>query len=448
MDADMGEKFRELDTKPQWVLVDGVPHEVSDYAHLPNAQRPDAHCPVCQELVTLKLGKVRIHHYAHRTEVVCPANIPETALHLNIKLHIADQLRRRLSLIIAQPCDGAYRCKNTNRVPWLSGWDEVEVEYRFDNYRPDIALLKDGNVLGAIEVLVSHAMSEEKERYFAKHQVSWVEVTGKECLYVGNTKWMAEMPLPSSRLHPESTKWVCEECEKRRTEEEIWHKEMERRRRYHELNHTDIHATKMVDVYFPSGKKFREVFYIKIEVVDGVRRKAWLEKEGFKQLGLPVEANPLTKSDILKLNTIVAAYLAEKIERAGAQVDRVAGWQRWVKGQRPHPRDTARYPFKFEWDSASKEWREPSAIVPHLPGWDSHSDQSHRQRMAMKRAAPKAVCARFEGSPAREHKWGAGIPWGDGTLRSFCHLCGRDKIIDSQGNIVKQPSQSCPGKRF
>jgi hypothetical protein len=107
------------------------------------------------------------------------------------------------------------------------------------------------------------------------------------------------------------------------------------------------------------GKKFREVFYIKIEVIDGVRRKAWLEREGFKRLSLPVEANPLTKSDIQKLNTIVSVYLTEKIEKAGAQVDTVVGWQRWIKGQKPYPKDTDRYPFKFEWDSVSKKWHEP-----------------------------------------------------------------------------------------
>ena len=49
-----------------WVIVDGRPRHVSDFAGLAPRRRPAAFCHTCGERLVLKLGDVRRHHAAHR----------------------------------------------------------------------------------------------------------------------------------------------------------------------------------------------------------------------------------------------------------------------------------------------------------------------------------------------------------------------------------------------
>src|SRR5881275_2385460 len=92
-----------------WVLVDGVPRHVSEFAALPPRRRPDAICPQCGRHLILKLGTVRRHHAAHEAGWRCPATRAETALHIDCKLALAFALRSAPTpvLRIRRRCGGA-----------------------------------------------------------------------------------------------------------------------------------------------------------------------------------------------------------------------------------------------------------------------------------------------------------------------------------------------------
>lgn len=76
----------------------------------------DYFCPECGQEVVLKQGKIKIAHYAHKTESTCSYQVKETELHLRIKKDIYDDLSKR---------PDCYRC---------------ELERRLDGVRPDISL--------------------------------------------------------------------------------------------------------------------------------------------------------------------------------------------------------------------------------------------------------------------------------------------------------------------
>ncbi|MCP4363599.1 MAG: hypothetical protein GY796_36835, partial [Chloroflexi bacterium] len=122
--------------------------------------------------ITLKLGQEREHHYAHRPGTLCPTTRPETALHLNCKLYLAEQLRQVRAVNTLETCS---ICEEKQRTHgWIARWDEVIVEYTQadgSNYRPDIALMRDGIIIGAIEVFVTHAVEDEKIKWYIANKI-------------------------------------------------------------------------------------------------------------------------------------------------------------------------------------------------------------------------------------------------------------------------------------
>ena len=89
------------------------------------------------------------------------------------------------------------------------------MEYTISNRRPDIALLDGGNVIAAIEVFVTHRVSEVKAEHLASLGIPWMEVRASETLYSGETPWDSNNPLPGIRLHPNPVDWKCEACQQR-----------------------------------------------------------------------------------------------------------------------------------------------------------------------------------------------------------------------------------------
>jgi hypothetical protein len=145
-----------------WVIVDGLPRHVSEFATLKVRQRPPAFCHVCGEGLILKLGAVRRHHAAHRAGATCPATRPETALHSDCKLALAAALLAAASptasLTFRVTCSGDEHtsCERTLLRQWTGGWDEVRIERRVDAAsQPDITLLRAGVVIGVLEVVVN-----------------------------------------------------------------------------------------------------------------------------------------------------------------------------------------------------------------------------------------------------------------------------------------------------
>jgi competence CoiA-like predicted nuclease len=330
--------------EPKWVLVDQILCNVSDFAHLSPQKRPETICPVCQRPVILKLGSILVHHYAHQPDSICTASQPETALHLNTKFHIYSQLLHARAIYIGQNCEGCNRREKKHL--WLEGWDSVEVEYRVDSFRPDIALLSKGRVIGAIEVYLSHAVTDEKIQYFDSENIAWLEVSAQEAVYEGSDAWTPEKPLAIYRSRPALEPWTCGKCQAAAEKQQ-------KQKEYKRSNYEEIHAAKMVDFYYKSGKKFREVYYVMKKVEDNEWTKAWVKTE--RNQVLASETAPITQDSLRNLNNAVRRSIVKRQEM-GALVDEVVKWNPWVYGKRFVARDTERYPFRYVWDERQKTW--------------------------------------------------------------------------------------------
>ena len=330
---------------PQWVLVDQQLCHVSSFTHLSPEQRPNALCPTCQRPVILKLGTVYVHHYAHHPSDVCSASEPETALHLNTKYHIYQQLKQSQSVFIEDKC--VKRCGANRFRTWLEQWDDVELEYSWDSYRPDIAILSNGQVVGAIEVVVTHPVDAQKADFYSRNGVTWLEILGDESIYEGNDSWTPAAPLPYNHCHPRIGAWVCPSCRE-------YEQRQQQRREYERNNYEEIYCAKMVDFYFRSGKKYREVYYVMKKVSNGEWAKAWIKNEKNKVIATVHGA--ITKESLQALNQGLSQDIA-KTERQGAIVDRFMEWRLWVQGQRFIARDIDRFPFRYFWDEQKRQWK-------------------------------------------------------------------------------------------
>jgi hypothetical protein len=189
---------------------------VTRYAHLPPPARPPAHCPVCLERVSMKLGGLMRHHYAHRPGSTCAASTGEGALHLAAKLHLADRLARATAIEVEHRCAGAATdrasggCSAVEREIWSVRWDEVSIEHDLSGVRADILLLAKGAPAAAIEVRVSNPVDAERAARYARLSLSWLEVPAGEVVGSGDG-WSPEMPLPlsaSSRFAVQG--WRCQ----------------------------------------------------------------------------------------------------------------------------------------------------------------------------------------------------------------------------------------------
>lgn len=258
----------------QWVMLDGQPRHVADFAGIPVRQRPRVTCPACERDLVLKLGSQVAHHAAHARESDCALRNPESAIHLNTKLHMAAQLRKGGAILVERQCRArADRdCEARQVGVWLQSWDQVEVEYQVETRRPDLVLLRDGERLGAIEVFVSNPVSAEKRRDLSNAGVDWIEIVGSAEFY-GSHGWTPASPLSAvdaARL------WECEPCKALQAEfvsiEKQRREELSRIRRTSESLASHImgmlhgvqqegfvaKAFRIVDVYHANGKQYRE----------------------------------------------------------------------------------------------------------------------------------------------------------------------------------------------
>lgn len=339
---------------PKWVLVDGVARNVTDFAGIEPKRRPSALCPLCQTSVILKLGNERIHHYAHLSEVVCSATQPETAIHLNAKYYLYSQLQQASSITLNNFCAG--QCGAKRQIVWLQEWDEVIVEHSLGSYRPDITLFINKKPIGALEILVTHKVSEQKASFFQENGIPGLEIKVDEQFYEGNSKWTQEKPLPYYRQFPTAEKWVCDNCLEKRKRLQEQSQFRQERLQHQQKNFERIVETKLSDLYFKSGKKYREMFFLMEQLVDGKRVKVWVKTQ--KEI-IAIENSPVTDKSLEKLRQAVAQRL-DSHRRNGAIVDNYINWQPWVAGKKYVARDTHRHPFRYSWDEEQKKWVKPS----------------------------------------------------------------------------------------
>ena len=265
-----------------WVLVDGRPRRVSDFAALPPRRRPRPSCPLCGRRLTLKLGRVRRHHAAHAPNDLCAATAPETALHIDTKLYLAAQLDSAAAsdrtLVIRQRCEGTplEACDSVRDASWVENWDEVVVEagVRAEaRLRPDILLRRNGAPIAALEVLVSHRVPDEKAAALDSADVPWIEIRAAASLLEGDTAWRANRALPVERVGRggASRTWRCDE-------------HVRRSRR--------LRGARVVDIYQPAGVHYRSIYRVDEHTVEDAVIALVLSRGGRELASHPCDETP------------------------------------------------------------------------------------------------------------------------------------------------------------
>jgi competence CoiA-like predicted nuclease len=325
--------------------VHGALRSVSEFSSIAPKERPIAICPICDRQVIMKLGDIRVHHYAHYPNDVCTSVRPETALHLNTKFYIYDQLKSASRIYFDQKCSG--NCGKTKRYAWLWDWDYVKVEISLGSMRPDISIIKNDRIVGAIEVLVTHSVDDRKANEFREQGIRWVEVEASESLYEGKGKWTPECHFPNSHYHPAPKAWICEKC--------MIERERRRKKQEYEMHNYDrIHSAKMIDYYFPSGKKLRTAYYIMERIRNDVVSAVYLKTDR-NEIMLLMKSP--TNDEVI--NAMHEAVKKEKKQckiKTGAVVDDFMEWRNWVPGKRFVARDIFNFPFRCTWDEKTKKW--------------------------------------------------------------------------------------------
>ncbi len=405
------------DVALSWVIVDGAARRVSEFAHIPVRRRPQARCPECDRPLTLKLGDVRRHHAAHAPDVICAATQPETARHIAAKFGLAERLRDAASpsavLRIVQHCAGGAAnsdaCTKVNEVDWLNGWDEVQVERRVsETLRPDIVLQRTGCDVGAIELLVTHAVPAEKIVALAALGIPWIEVDARDDFDVA--AWTPTQSLAVLRAGSEAP-WRCmAHAAEYRTHTDV------RMRQHAEEREAGRHgvvlrAARVVDVYHEDGVRERNIYRVEALFTDGRLQGTRLMRGGFE-----VDSVPLT-SDIEWSATgwprLRDAYAADvtRCSRGGRSL--VDSPMRWARGDAaenivheavfdrvgldPTPLAT-RFPRRWFFVRARGEWFLP----PDMRGvrWDRPDPDAFAAHPAWSRAR-----AAVRERPAPQGSW-------------------------------------------
>jgi len=396
-----------------WVVVDGVPRHISAFAHLPPRRRPSARCPQCGRVLTLKLGRVRRHHAAHEPGEVCASTHPETALHINCKLALATALRdaagSRSTLTILRRCAGApavKECARTLTAEWLRDWDEVMVEHRVGvTRRPDIVIKRRGVAIGAIEVLVSHAVSPEKASALAQLAVPWVEVLAAEHLASAG-EWAPRQPLHAayaSDVH----EWRCDAHQAMHAAALDAAAARQSAEREGARHATVLLAARVVDVYHAGGTRERLIYRVTQLLTDGRAHTMRLQRGGVEiaTMPLPAATDPRAAWPALR-----AAYVADVERFARGHGSFADSPMRWARGDAaenivdealadrvgldPTPLAT-RYPRRWFYARQQRRWFLPPEMRdarwdrPREDPFAAHPAWSKAQSSVRERPAPE-----------------------------------------------------------
>lgn len=125
----------------------------------------ECHCPYCEKKLVAKKGDIRKHHFAHYDGDDCHLG-QETAIHLLAKDLIAKNKKLMLPAsyvkVMANDIAGYTHESSCFEPGTITQLENIEVEVPLKGYQPDlIAVTEDGEAID-IEILVTHAVEEEK----------------------------------------------------------------------------------------------------------------------------------------------------------------------------------------------------------------------------------------------------------------------------------------------
>lgn len=375
-----------------WVIVDGDARSISEFASTPPRRRPPVFCPHCGERLTLKLGAVRRHHAAHRAGADCLATRPESALHLDCKFALAAALRAAAghgaTLSFARACAGSdfERCDRVSTTTWDFAWDDVRVEHRLgDSRRPDVLLLRDGAPVGAIEIVVSHTVAEEKANALAAAGIPWVEIDA-DPLRREAGDWRLDEPLDARRANDVAA-WRCPQHERERVFRASVSRPMAVREPSPDacVRSTILRAARVADVYHPSGGRERFIYRILEQLENGVPSQRRLMRGTLEVASVDYdsadvdddsESHPLQlafRADVAKLCAADDCFADSPMRWAGEGIAEFIANEAMFDRRLPDPTVLATtFPRRWFYSPQTKRWFLPERMRDVR--WDRGAD--------------------------------------------------------------------------
>ncbi|MEQ1635036.1 MAG: hypothetical protein ABL997_21835, partial [Planctomycetota bacterium] len=241
----------------------------------------------------------------------------------------------------------------------------VEVEHSVGTRRPDLTLTRGGKAVAAVEVFATHAVDGEKARVLASLRLPWVEVRAQDVLQ--GVAWTPAQLLPVHKEGPDQ-QWHCDACERalaRLAREQegraMWAAEAQKNGEF------SLFA-RVVDVFYPSGKRWRGVYEILEEREDGkvvaLVLRAW-KGDQTRFPGGRAENKERVEREF-------SEWMGVHRRRRGALVDWPMGWlpvgSDWVASDY-YAYANLHYPRRYAWDDAKRCW----VLVPEFENlrWDA-----------------------------------------------------------------------------
>jgi hypothetical protein len=142
-------------------------------------------CWGCNQPMYPRLGKIRIHHFYHRSKT-CSF---ESALHYAFKWALFDRIikginnnkdltKDKVKLIIQWNCA---KCDKDPKGDLLKRIDNAELEKNVDKYRPDVKLFrKDGSIYAVIEIEYTSPLKDKPRQHYIEKKIGIIEFKPKE----------------------------------------------------------------------------------------------------------------------------------------------------------------------------------------------------------------------------------------------------------------------------
>lgn len=127
-------------------------------------------CPACGGVMVARKGNIKIHHFAHKSKVVCEHGL-ETSLHLLAKQILKDVKTFMLPSIKFGDC-GSVVIEEQRSIKIVN----VELEKYINDIKPDILMIDEEGNKYCVEIYVTHTIDDEKLEKIRKLKLNTIEI--------------------------------------------------------------------------------------------------------------------------------------------------------------------------------------------------------------------------------------------------------------------------------
>lgn len=207
--------------------------EVRSALHVEKVDGPFV-CLECNETLILKKGKIKVCHFAHRSNSACAG---ESIYHLLAKRIISTHLSQLMFMEVCKSCRAIMRHVDEMEHTFTRHHQAIE-EFTLGSYKIDVAVLQADKVIAAIEVFHTHAVDQPKFNHLTNTGVPVIEVIATEVItaytegtflltyhvhkYCANcTNHQREVQIEKKRKEFTKEHKKCHKCEKWRPNVDI-----------------------------------------------------------------------------------------------------------------------------------------------------------------------------------------------------------------------------------